>query len=132
MNERARDLDNAAWLDHERSASLHDVGAPELAAVVGVHLDGSVLLLIAETARIGDPTAIFDAGCADAPHEQLGPLPARWRDRVALAPFYCGRQTLRGTRCRIPVTQPGGTCGWHRPQTKTTDTEIRDEGNTRL
>lgn len=122
--------ENASLIDYARSACLCDVGQPDYAAVTAVRPDGTVVLVLADRGRIGDPTATVNATCPTAPHEQDGPLPDRWRDRVHLAPFYCGRRTLRGTRCRIPVAQPGQACGWHRPQ-PATDTDKRDERNTR-
>jgi hypothetical protein len=108
------DLDHSALLDYERSVCLCDAGRPDLAAVTAIGPDGAAVLLVADQNRIGDPTATFDPNCLDAPHEQTGPLPPRWQSRIELAPLYCGRRTLRGTRCRIPVTRPGQACGWHR------------------
>lgn len=130
MTNNSADLDNSALVDHDHCACLCDAGAPGYAAITGIRPDGSTLLLFAETERIGDRTTRFDPNCRDAPHEQLGPLPARWRDRVQLAPIRCGRRTLRGSRCRIPVTQPGQACGHHRAQSAA-DADVRDERNTR-
>ncbi|WP_241007786.1 hypothetical protein [Mycobacterium kubicae] len=110
-----------ALVDDDRSVCLCDAGASDYAAVTAVRPDGTVLLLLAEKDGIGDPAAVFDAGCADAPHEQPGPLPALWQTRVELAPLRCGRRTLRGGRCRMPVGQPGQACGWHRRAPDDTD-----------
>ncbi|BBX63034.1 hypothetical protein MSAS_22080 [Mycobacterium saskatchewanense] len=108
---------------------LCGVGAPGYGAVTAVHADGSTVLLVAETARIGDTTAVFDAACSDAPHEQPGPLAAGWRDRIALAPIRCGRATrTTGRPCRQIVTHAGAACARHRQPTTTT-TDVHDEGN---
>jgi hypothetical protein len=57
-----------------------------------------------------------DNGCWDrccAPHDQLGKLPAEFRER--LVPL-CGRPTKKGRPCRIPVSRPGATCELHEGQ----------------
>ncbi len=61
----------------------------------------------------------FDHGCTCrdcAPHEQPGPMPARWVDRVATVTTRCGQPCADGHRCRTPVAIPGGTCHWHTTQ----------------
>ena len=104
-------------IDPCRTTCLCDAGLPDYLAVTAVNSDGSTVILLAERDSIGDPEVRFDSACPAAPHEQVGPLPPRWQARVALTPFYCGRTTRAGTRCRIPVSHAGQACGWHRPQT---------------
>lgn len=55
-----------------------------------------------------------DASPASAPHEQLGPLPARWTDRLArLAGPRCGQPRRDGRPCRRHVARPGHPCHQH-------------------
>jgi hypothetical protein len=74
---------------------------------------------IVEWRSIGDETVRYDSTCSSVAHEQLGPLPSRWRDRVQLAPLRCGRPTQAGRPCRIPVAAPGQRCSWHRAERTT-------------
>ncbi|BCO36848.1 hypothetical protein BMW24_018280 [Mycobacterium heckeshornense] len=109
-----RELDATLLIDSRRSTHLCDVGAPGFLAVAAVGSDGDTTLLVADADRLGDPTAGFDSACRAVEHEQLGALPPYWRSRVRLAPTRCGRATAAGGRCRVVVTRPGQTCGWHR------------------
>ncbi len=60
-----------------------------------------------------DPTADDgDTAGIGAPHEQLGPLPARWQAR--LDQTRCGRPRHDGQPCRTPTGRPGDPCHWHR------------------
>ncbi|QQW36879.1 hypothetical protein [Mycobacterium marinum] len=102
-----------AYVDHERTACLCGDGLPGFWAAVCVTATGDDVLwlvsldeLDAEHPRCGN---------GDQPHEQVGPLPERWRERVAWsAAFRCGRPTKSGRPCRLPVDQAGGSCSFHR------------------
>jgi hypothetical protein len=104
-----------AIIDHSRSACLCDAGLPDVDASVCIAPDGHVDLVLIDTKLLGDDCSTYDPTTAEAPHEQTGPLPGCWRDRVQLAPLRCGHRTQRGTPCRNFVTCPGQPCGWHRP-----------------
>ncbi|MDI3314490.1 MAG: hypothetical protein QJR12_09475 [Mycobacterium sp.] len=108
------DLDATLLIDDHRSAHLCDVGLPGCLAVTAVGSDGDTVLLVADAELIGDPDATVDPHCADARHDQTGPLPPAWRSRIWSTPLRCGRRTASGGRCRIPVRCPGQACGWHR------------------
>lgn len=57
-----------------------------------------------------------EVGCACrecAPHEQLGPLPAKYAEQVGAAP-RCGRATRSGSPCRRTVRKYGAACAQHR------------------
>lgn len=83
---------------------------------VGVALDAHVeehFVVVVDDA-VGDDNVRYDASCAMAMHEQLGPLPLLWRDRVYLAPLRCGRPTkTTGAGCRNFVATPGSACRRH-------------------
>ncbi|MGK2881308.1 MAG: hypothetical protein ACSLE6_11100, partial [Mycobacterium sp.] len=70
---------------------------------------------------LDDPHVRVDVTSAGVAHEQLGPLPPRWRDRVRLCPIRCGRRTLTGAPCRRVVAGPG-PCASH-GEKATTDAE---------
>jgi hypothetical protein len=71
------------------------------------------------------------SGDADQPHEQLGPLPALVRAKIAhlgvphanywhqdddgnwLTVYLCGRPTRKKRPCQIEVDQAGGACQFH-------------------
>jgi hypothetical protein len=108
-------------VDPARSAQLCDVGQSDYMLVTAVSDDGTVDYVLAERASINTDSG-YDSTCRDAVHERVGPLPYYWQSRVTLAPFYCGRRTLRGTRCRIPVSQAGDTCAWHRTTQRSSTT----------
>jgi hypothetical protein len=104
-------------VDCDRSACLCAEGAPGYVAATAVGADGSEHLLLALVDALGDETVRYDPTCADvAPHEQLGALPGRYQLGLRCVPLRCGRRTAAGRPCRAPVTQPGGTCGWHRSE----------------
>lgn len=94
-------------VDANRSAVLtrYECGHT-LDAVVAVHPDGaeSLWLLVPD----GD-----DGTAPPIPeHERTGPLPERYRRRLAQP--RCGRPRLGGLSCRTPVAVAGQTCGHHR------------------
>lgn len=103
-----------AVIDPERSACLCDVGGTDIRASVCVGFDGHADFVLINAELLGDERHTYDPTTPQAPHEQVGSLPARWRDRVQLAPLRCGRRTQAGTACRIIVSQPGRTCAHHR------------------
>ncbi len=101
-------------IDPARSAHLCDVGQRDYLLVTAIGDDGETDIVLAEKASIGDETVTYNPRCPDAPHEQLGELPPRWKARIQLAPFYCGHPTKRGKPCRVLVSWPGRACTWHR------------------
>jgi hypothetical protein len=102
-------------IDNSRARCFCDIGCGcHYVAVVAVDVDGHEHLVLAERASIGHPDVTYDPTTSQAEHEQDGPLPARWRDRITLAPLRCSRRTARGGRCRTIVHQPGMSCWRHR------------------
>ncbi|BBY92293.1 hypothetical protein MGALJ_19620 [Mycobacterium gallinarum] len=53
-------------------------------------------------------------------HEQLGPLPLEWFNRVRTVMHRCGRRTKDGYTCRYLVQIPGEPCYWHTDAKKVT------------
>jgi len=66
-------------------------------------------------------------GCAcpdHAPHEQDGPLPPAYRQRLNALLLRCGAPTLStGLPCRTPVARPGQRCGHHRHRVTTEENQ---------
>ncbi len=110
--------DRAAWLlvDDVRSRCLCDVGGASLLAATAIDGDGREYLVVAEVDQLGDPVAVVDVACPDAPHEQLGPLPLEYvrRFTVAQRTHRCGRPTAAGRPCRALVGHHGAACAHHR------------------
>jgi hypothetical protein len=107
--------ENANLLDDERTACLCDVGRPEYVAATAIAADGTEHLVLAHSHSIGDDTVVYDSSCRDVAHEQLGPLPDRYRLGLQCIPIRCGRPTkTTGMPCRIEVAHPGQPCGLHR------------------
>jgi hypothetical protein len=105
-------FDGFALVDWERTVHLCDVGMPGHVIAVAVTDDGRDTLWIVDEEELHaeDPRH----GNGDQPHEWTGALPERWRHRVALAPYRCGRRTkTTGRPCRIEVSAPGRACGLH-------------------
>jgi hypothetical protein len=98
-------------IDHDRTACLCDVGAPDYLAAVCVTPDGEdVLWLVCKTELDAeDPRC----GNANQRHEQLGRLPQTVRDRIWGDALRCGRPTATGKPCRQRVAEPGRSCGVH-------------------
>jgi hypothetical protein len=65
-----------------RSQTLCDVGGDGYLAAAVIGPDGVEYPLVVDFALIGDPDVTFNPNCPDAPHEQVGPLPAPWRRRI--------------------------------------------------
>ena len=105
---------SAAYIDDYRSCCLCDVGMPGWHAVTCIAEDGRQDLILANAEWIGNADHTYDPTTPQEPHEQGGPLPRWWRDRVQLAPLRCGRRTRTGKTCRAYVARPGEACGWHR------------------
>jgi hypothetical protein len=104
-------------VDGSRTTCLCDHGAMGWAVAVVMDTRGvEHFALVAEgiIADDGRIASLSDPACGEVVHEQLGPLPDRWRALVRYAPLRCGRPTRGGTPCRVEVSRPGGTCGWHR------------------
>jgi hypothetical protein len=125
----AHAFDGFALVDWARSACLCDVGASGQSVAVAVTDDGSDALWIVDDAELHAEHPRHGNG--DQAHEQLGPLPAWFRARIAqigapgaaywrevdgrwLPVYLCGRPTKKKRPCRIPVDQAGGACEWHR------------------
>jgi hypothetical protein len=107
--------DRFSIIDDNRTACLCDVGgASGYVAATVVNAAGATTYLLVAVEHLGDDSATYDAMCTAAAHEQTGPLPPRWRDRIELAPLRCGRRTKVGTACRAYVGRPGAACGHHR------------------
>lgn len=107
------EFDRLALVDWERSACLCDVGAPGHSLAVAVTDDGRDTLWMVDDAEL----RAEHPRCGDGrqPHEQVGPLPERWRERVAWsAAFRCGRPTKSGRPCKLRVARPGDRCLFHR------------------
>lgn len=116
--------DRADLIDPDRTRCLCDVGAPDYLAATAVSADGSAHLLLAEVDFIGDENTRYDPTCRTVAHEQLGPLPLGVVQRITIAQRahrpLCGRPTAASGRpCRLPATQPGGTCHFHRNTERT-------------
>jgi hypothetical protein len=106
---------NVNPIDWDRSTCLCDVGMPGWAAIMCIGPDGDRHALLVDQATLGSS---YNPDVPHATHEQPGPLPPRWRDRVQLAPLRCGRRTKSGTSCRAYVGHPGEACGWHRTEAR--------------
>lgn len=101
-------------VDFARSVCLCDVGLPGIGASVCVADDGQADLVLIDGALLDGKQSTYDPTTPQAPHEQTGPMPPRWRARVQLAPLRCGRRTKAGSACRTHVGRPGMPCHWHR------------------
>jgi hypothetical protein len=102
-------------IDPHRSACLCDAGSADYLLATVVAEDGSTKFVLALQEAIGDEDALVATTTPDATHEQLGPLPDRWRWRIQTAAYRCGRRTkTTGRPCRITVDKPGQPCGLHR------------------
>ena len=97
--------------DPDTTVCLCDAGLVGWEAVEVITPDGGRHLLLANPDAIND---CYRSTADVAPHEETGPLPASVRRRLAAVQPRCGRPTRRGSRCRAPVTRPGGACSWHR------------------
>jgi hypothetical protein len=106
------EFDGFALVDWERSACLCDVGLAGFVVAWSVTADGEdVAWLVNEAELLNGEKA--QHGNANRPHEQLGPLPPRWRAAVQCAPYRCGRPRADGRPCRQSVKAPGRSCAWH-------------------
>lgn len=108
-----RVFDGFPLIDWQRSACLCDVGAPGHSLAVAVTDDGRDTLWMIDDAELHAEHPRH--GGNSQPHEQVGPLPERWRERVAWsAAFRCGLPTKSGRPCKLPVARPGDRCLFHR------------------
>lgn len=73
------------WIDHERSACLCDVGCADYIAATVVSPDGEPRLILACRDEVGTD-ATYRIDCPDAPHEQTGPLPTEYTNRIERKP----------------------------------------------
>jgi hypothetical protein len=106
------EFDGFALVDWERCACLCDVGLAGYVVAWSVTADGEDMAwLVDEDALLNGKRA--EHGNGDQAHEHHGPLPERWRHRIALAPYRCGRPRADGRPCRQSVKAPGRPCSWH-------------------
>lgn len=107
-------LDQRQLLDPSTRVDLTDVGLPGFQIGEAVAWNGTrEFWLISLDGLQRDDT---DHGDALQQHDGLGPLSQEWRDRIAAAPFRCGRPRRDGQACRAIVGHLGDACGWHRLQ----------------
>ena len=104
-------------VDYERTACLCDVGQPDYWAAVCVTASGGDVLWLVCKDELGAEHP--RCGTADQPHDQIGPLPDRYRLGLQAVPIRCGRPTKSGAPCRTPVHQSGVACAWHRSGART-------------
>ncbi|MFW0787575.1 hypothetical protein AAFP35_24020 [Gordonia sp. CPCC 206044] len=107
-----------SFLDDAASVDLGDVGSAGYTLAEAIRSDGERRLWIVDELVVGSPDA--DHGARQPPpHEELGPLPADWRDAIDDAPLRCGAPCADGRGpCRIVVSAPGHRCHWHRTSTR--------------
>lgn len=106
--------DERQLLDPRSRIDLTAAGLPGYELAESVGWDGTRQYWIASTAGLcRDDT---DHGDPRQPHDVCGPLSREWRDRIAAAPFRCGRPRRDGQACRAIVGNLGDACGWHRLQ----------------
>src|ERR1700741_3871112 len=99
------DDDDLALIDEHHTRCLCDVGAPGYLAATAVSADGTTNLVLACVEDLNDENVRCDPTCSVVAHEQLGALPIEFLLRImASRPVHrCGRRTLAGHPCRIPV-----------------------------
>jgi hypothetical protein len=101
-------LTDPGIIDPNRTVCLCEAGAPGYQAAVAVDDTGGETYWIADTSLLGRDDV--DHGVIPR-HEQLGPLPGGWRDRL----LRCGQPTAKtGRPCRLAVDELGGACVFHR------------------
>ncbi|OBB33057.1 hypothetical protein A5792_11550 [Mycolicibacterium peregrinum] len=115
MTQHTEDSARRLVIDRERGEDLDDVGAPgcSVAMVLIVDPAGQFDGIEVPVLLRPDATMIRDMLCSVATHEQQGPLPVEWQQRVLDAAWRCGRTTKTGTRCRTQVGHQGDACRWH-------------------
>lgn len=105
-------LDGYVLVDWERSVGLADAGLAGYVVAWCVTADGEDVAWLVNEADLLDG-GDAQHGNANQPHEQVGPLPFRWRAAVQCAPYRCGRPRADGRPCRQAVRTPGRSCAWH-------------------
>lgn len=70
-------------IDSARSTALKDAGAPEFTAATIMNPAGEIHLVLIRRSALGDPNVVYNANTPEAPHDQLGPLPPEFVQRVA-------------------------------------------------
>jgi len=107
---------DGAFIDGNRTCSLHSQGGHDLLAATVIGADATYLAIV-DADRLGDGTPLRDPHCRAVAHEQLGPLPADTARRIALAQraYRCGCPTESGRPCQVVVSRPGDACEWHGP-----------------
>lgn len=73
------------YVDQARSVVLTDAGLADYLAATVIDEDGGEHLVPADFRVIGEPNVLYDASCATAVHEQLGPLPIDYVRRMAIS-----------------------------------------------
>ncbi|QZT60935.1 hypothetical protein [Mycolicibacterium austroafricanum] len=102
---------SGAQIDSRRAACLCDVGAPNYVAAVCITDDGDEALWLVHKDELDSDNPAH--GHADQPHERLGRLPLRWRERVWGDDLRCGRPRANGQPCRHRVKERGQSCAAH-------------------
>ena len=112
------DPDRHCFPDHRLGMRLNN----SYWAVEAIGPDGarSVWLVLSGPEADGLPQGCGCRRCAE--HEQEGPLPDQWANRIKdvldkprWSPIpVCGRPTATGKPCRNGVRQAGDACHWHR------------------
>lgn len=104
-------------VDRSHSVPLCDAGLHGyLLAVLVSQADSRTLLALVQVDATGKVAGLCrDAECELVTHEQPGPLPDEWAERVKrVVRSRCGHPTKSGSPCRQSVARPGGACAWHR------------------
>lgn len=110
-----RGEDLIKYIDPETEVDLSDAGLPGFTAAETVDSLGDRQLWIVDLDQLAHCDDV-DHGEEHPSHDELGPLPVEWRERIRTAPIMCGRPCSDGHPCRISVSRPGHACGWHRKQ----------------
>jgi hypothetical protein len=70
-------------VDRAHTANLADVGAAGYDAAVIVDHNGDCHLALVLRSAVGNLSTVYDQGCSDVAHDQLGPLPPYYAERIA-------------------------------------------------
>jgi hypothetical protein len=100
----------------DRAVCLCDVGAPQYLAATTIGNDGDTHFVLALADAIGDEETRYDPSVRSASHEQTGPLPGGWRERIWAPPveFFCVGTNSKGMPCGLRVQRQGDRCVFHR------------------
>lgn len=101
-------------IDPRRSSCLRDVGASDYLAAVCVNPEGCDELWLISRTQLA--TEHPECGDPVQPHETIGRLPVRIRDRIWGDDLRCGWPRRNGRPCRHRVKSPGDVCNGHAAQ----------------